>query len=132
MKETLDYKRLRKRGSAEPVRAYNHHLNLRLTYYEAGVLHRMLTEPDRKLVTYDAAAGTRIRAKVKLAAEIRQRNVQKKNMARRLAKLKWKLKAQEDSGIKPDPFMLIDIEYLEQCLAYGEYRRETIQLTDGG
>ncbi len=130
MRGLMERKRRRKRGSAKPVRAYNHHLNLRLTYYEAYVLHRMLAEPEVKLNHYDASAATRVRSKVALAAEFDQREIQKANMTRRLAKLKAKVKAQEASGIRPDCFVLIDIECLESRLADGEYRRGTTRLED--
>ncbi len=60
-------KRLRKRGRAEPVRAYRHHLTMRLTYLEAEALDRHLNRPDEYPGSYEEGALNRVRKKAKLA-----------------------------------------------------------------
>ena len=117
-------KRARKRGKAEPIRCYNHHIAMRLTYYEAEVLHKVLSGravSGEVLGDQESRALGRICRKARLAAEADQDVVRKANMVKQLAKLRARVKAQEDSGIKPDWEDTGTIDYLEGRLACEDF-----------
>jgi hypothetical protein len=126
----FNMKRQRKRGAAEPVRAYNYHMNLRLTYYEAGVLRRLLAEPGVKLTHSEAAAATRVKAKVAMTEDFNQIEVHRDYRVKRLATLKARAQAQKDSKMEVDSDLEVDIDYLEQRLAGKEYEPWLIPLQE--
>ena len=114
-------KRARKRGKVEPVRYYNHHISMRLTYFEAQTLRLMLAAPGGSRSPREKAAEGRIWLKVQLAATADQEAVQRANMVKRIATLRAKVKAVEDSGAKPDWEDVGTIDYLEGRLACEDF-----------
>lgn len=123
--------RSRKRGRAVAVRAYNHHLTIRLTYYEARVLadlfdtlgmHHDGTGPDHLHNPIDQwedpqdrRALKRVRARVEEAGGVDQAVVREANMVKRLKRLR--AKKQAAGGL--DHYEQIDLDYLEHELAGG-------------
>ncbi len=122
-------KRARKRGSAEPVRCYRHHISMRLTYYEAEMLgalfdtlgmHNTGDRPnpiDQWEDQRDRRALKRVRRKVELAAGADQDAVRRANRVKRLARFRGRVKAAQDAGVKPDYWEESEIRYLEGCLS---------------
>ena len=130
-------KRSRKRGSAVAVRAYNDHIALRLTYYEAELLgalfdklgmHHDGTGPDHEHnpidqweSKQDRMALRRVVAKVGTAAALDQLEIRRANMVKRIDKIQRKVDAAHGRGEDPDPDDVGTINYLEGRLTCEDF-----------
>ena len=121
-------KRSRKRGSAEPIRCYNHHITMRLTYLEAEVLDRVFRvwdgDDDQMFLfisARDRRALKRVRRKVRLAAEADQLEVQRANLVKRIDKLKAKQRAATRAGVELSYWDRGALDSLEGRLACDDF-----------